>query len=107
MSLYLLQARCEPRRFRASIFVGEGLPCRFPVGLRGCNHVEGCVQLFAGSNDKLSLIMIILGWRASHPPRGTPSGVHDRRRNDFKLHSKRSASVQFNSVQVQFLTELN
>ena len=73
MSLYLLQARCEPRRFRASVFVGEGLPCRFPVGLRGCNHVEGCVQLLAGSNEKLSLIM----WRASHPPRGTPSsGVH-------------------------------
>ena len=76
MSLYLLQARCEPRRLRPSVFVGEGLSCRFPVGLRGCNHVEGCVQLFAGPNEKLSLIMVFLGWRASHPPRGTPSGVH-------------------------------
>ena len=101
MSLYLLQARCEPRRFRASVFVGEGLPCRFPVGLRGCNHVEGCVQLFAGSNDKLSLIMIILGWRASHPPRGTPSGVHDRRRR-VNSNFTRKGQLQFSSVQFKF-----
>ena len=67
MSLYLLQARCEPRRLWTSVFVGEGLPCRFPVGLRGCNHVESFVQLFAGPNEKLSLIMVILASGASHP----------------------------------------